>query len=77
MSTQYLAQNLVFHDSIKHIEIHFHYIIELVMNKELDVQYIALKFQLANILTKDIPIARFHGLCSKLTVWHELEFKGE
>lgn len=40
ISTQYLTPNLVFHVLPKNIEIYFHFIRKLVMNKQLDVQYI-------------------------------------
>lgn len=40
ISTQYLTPNLVCHVLPKNIEIYFHFIRKLVMNKQLDVQYI-------------------------------------
>lgn len=51
-----LAQNLVFHACIKHIEIDHHFLCVLVLNNQLDIQYICSNDQLVDLLTKCSPM---------------------
>ena len=44
-----LASNLVFHAGTKHIEIDYHYVMERVLQKGLDVQFVSTKYQVADI----------------------------
>ncbi|KAH7404373.1 hypothetical protein KP509_15G022400 [Ceratopteris richardii] len=54
MSSLYLAANPVFHARTKHIEIEYHFLREKVMEKEIEVEYISTKDQLADIMTKSL-----------------------
>uniref|UniRef100_A0A803QIH1 Reverse transcriptase Ty1/copia-type domain-containing protein n=1 Tax=Cannabis sativa TaxID=3483 RepID=A0A803QIH1_CANSA len=65
-----LASNPMFHSRTKHIEIDVHFVREKVMNKSVEVRYIPSKEQIADILTKSLPITAFHYLKDKLTVCH-------
>ena len=64
----YLAENPVFHSRMKHVEIHYHFVRELVNSKQLRIGYLSTKDQLANFLTKALPKQRFLHLKSKLHV---------
>jgi hypothetical protein len=47
-----LANNSVYHDRTKHIEVHYHFIKEKVLAKEIDLIHVSTKDQVANIFTK-------------------------
>ena len=64
----YLAANPVFHSRMKHVEIHYHFVRELVNSKQLRIAYVSTKDQLADLLTKALPKQRFLHLKSKLHV---------
>ena len=51
-----LSKNHVFHKRTKHIDIRFHFIRELVNNKEICLEFCRSEDQLANIFTK--PLAK-------------------
>ncbi|KAL6341321.1 hypothetical protein AAG906_032439 [Vitis piasezkii] len=63
-----LASNLVFHARTKHVEVDYHFIIEKVMNKDIQVRYISTQDQVANVFTKGQIAMRFNYLRSKLLV---------
>ncbi len=47
-----LANNLVYHAKTKHIEVHYHFIKEKVLAKEIDLIHVSTKDQVADIFTK-------------------------
>ena len=51
-----LSKNHVFHDKLKHIEIKFHYIWDMVQRGEVKLQYVETDEQIADMLTN--PLAR-------------------
>jgi hypothetical protein len=51
-----LSENPVFHNKSKHIEIKYHYIIDMVQIKSVHMQYISTHDQIADVFTK--PLAR-------------------
>jgi len=50
-----LSENLVFHDRLKHIEIRYHFIRDWVQRGAVQLQYISIDYQVADILTKAPP----------------------
>ena len=46
----------MFHDKLKHIEIKYHYIKDMVQRGAVKLQYVATNEQIADVLTK--PLAR-------------------
>ncbi|KAE8706056.1 Detected protein of unknown function [Hibiscus syriacus] len=54
-----LAKNPVFHDRSKHIDIRYHYIRECVARKDVEVEYVKLQDQVADIFTKPLTSEDF------------------
>jgi hypothetical protein len=63
-----LAENPVFHDRSKHIDMRYHYIRDLVQRKTVKLKYIATNEQVADILTKPLTLRQFVQLRGKLGV---------
>jgi len=47
-----LANNPVYHARTKHIEVHYHFIREKVLTKEIDFIHVSIEDQVVNIFTK-------------------------
>ena len=52
MSSIHLARNPVFHARTKHIEVHYHFIRECVLARDVDLQHIGTNLQTIDIFTK-------------------------
>ena len=63
-----ISKNLVMHAKTKHIAIKYHYVRELVEDKEVKMEYIHTKEQIANIFTKPFTKDAYEYLRSKLGV---------
>ena len=63
-----ISKNLVMHPKNKHIAIKYHYVIELVEDKQVKMEYIHSKEQIADIFTKPLPKDAFEYLRGKLGV---------
>ena len=61
-----IANNVVLHSKIKHIEIRYHFIRDHVMNGEVELHFIPTEFQLADLFTKPLDESRFNMLISEL-----------
>jgi hypothetical protein len=44
-----LANNLVYHASIKHIEVHYHFIRKKILAKEIDLIHVSIEDQVTDI----------------------------
>ena len=51
-----LTKNLIFHGKNKHIDIKFHYLHDLVKDKEIILEFCSFENQVANIFTKSIKV---------------------
>jgi hypothetical protein len=58
MGAKYLASNPIFHESMKHIEVEYHFVRNRVTKKLLDVRFISTDDQVADGFTKALPQRR-------------------
>ena len=63
-----ISKNPVMHAKTKHIAIKYHYVRELVEDKQVKMEYINTKEQTADIFTKPLPKDAFEYLRGKLGV---------
>ena len=63
-----ISKNHVMHSKTKHIEIKYHFVRELVQDKEIRLEYDHTKEQIADIFTKPLPKDAFLYLRGKLGV---------
>ena len=63
-----ISKNLVMHSKTKHIAIKYHFLRELVQDKEVKLEYVNTKEQIANIFNKPLPKDAFLYLRGKLGV---------
>ena len=63
-----ISKNPVMHTKTKHIAIKYHYVRELVQDKEVKMEYVHTKEQIADIFTKDLPKDAHEHLQGKLGV---------
>ena len=68
LSATYLTTTPIFHSRSKHLEIDFHFVRDKVQQKELQVRYLSIHDQLADILTKPLSKSKFFHFRDKLTV---------
>jgi len=61
-----LAKHSTLHGRSKHIELRFHYIREQVSKDNVVVEYCKAEEQLADLMTKSVPVSRFKQICGKL-----------
>ena len=67
-SSNNISKNLVMHTNKKHIAVKYHYVRELVQDKEVKMEYANTKEQIANIFTKALPKDAHEYLRGKLGV---------
>ena len=77
ISSILLANNLVYHARTKHIEVHYHFIRENVLAKEIDLIHVSTEDQVANIFTKALgtdKLRKFRKMLGVLEV--DLSLRG-
>ncbi len=63
-----ISKNLVMHTKTKHIAVKYHYLIELVKDKDVKMEYVNTKEKIVNIFTKILPKDAHGYLRDKLGV---------
>ncbi|CAL1355519.1 unnamed protein product [Linum trigynum] len=71
-----IATNLVLHDRTKHIEVHIHYVRQLVTEGIVELTYISFEDQSADLLTKAVSTTRHWFLAHKLMLHQHHQFEG-
>ena len=61
-----LLENHVFHDKLKHIEIKYHYIYDMVYRREIRLEYISTNEKTTNVLMKSLLREKFTYFRDKL-----------
>ena len=72
-----LANNPVYHARTKHIEVHYHFVREKVLAREIDLVYVSTEEQVADIFTKALgteKLRRFRSLLGVLEM--DLSLRG-
>ncbi|CAM6086082.1 unnamed protein product [Calypogeia fissa] len=69
-SALHIAANRMTHGRIKHIDIRYHFIRQVVCNKQIELIKIDGKLNPADMLTKVIPLESFSRHCAKLQILH-------
>lgn len=54
-----LAENPIFHARTKHVEVHYHFIREKVLQGEIKMKYINTEGQVADVFTKGLSSSKF------------------
>jgi hypothetical protein len=65
-STISISKNPMMHSKTKHISIKYHFVWEQVAEKNIKVEYVVTKEQVADIFTKLLPKEAFEYLCQRL-----------
>jgi hypothetical protein len=58
----------VFHDKSKHIEIRYHYILDMVLRGAIKIQYVSTDEHVADVLTKPLSRVKFENFRDKTGV---------
>jgi hypothetical protein len=66
--TTYLFANPIFHRRMKHVEVNYHFVREQVSRCQLEVRPISSKDQIADVMTKPLPLPLFSKFCGNLNV---------
>jgi hypothetical protein len=65
-SAIHLDENPVFHVRTKHIEVHYHFIKEKVLQEEIELKHVNTKDQVADLFTKSLSGNKFESFCHQL-----------
>ena len=63
-----ISKNPVMHSKMKNIPIKYHFLWEQVVEKNIRVEYVGTKEQVADIFTKPLPRESFEYLCHRIGV---------
>jgi hypothetical protein len=63
-----ISKNPVMHSKMKHIPIKYHFLREQVVQKNIRIEYVGTKEQVAYIFTKPLPRESLEYLCQRLGV---------
>lgn len=61
-----VVRNQVFHARTKHIDVHYHYVMEKLSAREISLAYVPTQDNLADLFTKALPREKFEAFCKAL-----------
>lgn len=64
----YLSANPIFHRRSKHVEVDYHFVRERVSTRKIDIRVISTKDQIADIMTKPLPVTSFNSFRRNLNI---------
>jgi hypothetical protein len=70
LSSIQLAKNPVFHARTKHIEVHYHFVLERVLSGEVELTYVPTNRQIADIFTKPLGLDKLRQFSGALGLRH-------
>ena len=68
-----LAENPVFHARTKHVEVHYHFIREKVLQEEIELLYVKTEDQVADLFTKGLGVDKFEKFRRQLNMVRRME----
>jgi energy-converting hydrogenase A subunit M len=63
-----IIENHVFHDKLKHIEISYHYICDMVQRGAIKLQYVIMDEQVVDVLTKPLSCVKFEHFQDNISI---------
>ncbi|XP_042423573.1 uncharacterized mitochondrial protein AtMg00810-like [Zingiber officinale] len=72
-----LAKNPIFHARTKHVEVHYHFIREKVLQEEIEMRQISTDDQVANLFTKGLSASKFKRFRDQLGIVQRVGVEGE
>ncbi|KAL4378176.1 hypothetical protein GQ457_02G021320 [Hibiscus cannabinus] len=68
-----LAENPVFHARTKHVEVHYHFVREKVLQEEIKLEHMKTKDQVADVSTKGLSGNKLESFCRQLSMTNKME----
>ena len=70
ISSMQLSKNPVFHARTKHIEVHYHFVCERVLRREVELRYVRTDRQIVDIFTKALGSDKLQNFSKMLGLQH-------
>jgi hypothetical protein len=68
IGVKYLSANPVFHARMKHIEVDYHFVFEIVLRKLLDIDFVPSRDQVVDGFTKPLQVRQLENFKNNLNL---------
>jgi len=68
-----LAENPIFHEKTKHVEVHYNFIRQKVLKEEIELKHVRIENQAADLLTKSLSDSKFESFYHYLGMTNKVE----